>query len=442
MGTVRMGVCIAGAAALAASACGSGVTVKRVAGDDRTTEGIRFYRPWPNLVVTKEFPVTASACFVSGTLAANGQYIELDPEILKFINGGVLPPGAVADGGAAQLSVGALGSSPALEAGTKTLHSAGGSGAKDGGAGEGGGSSSGSGGDDGGGSAAPSADASTSVSIVAGTGTQPISLSDSLSLLYLPDESQDYVIQFSGSTQDAKLTLTSGWLLEGLNVQSQNIVANLVQNVVTSVLPSLTKLIPGLQAGTTTLSEAAKAAAAPQPVVLKVHTVQYAVPGVYPMEHGKYTPPAAAKPPVSCDPKASAPSVVDLGVFKLQTRADVLLEVQSVGDGSGAAGADKAQNATATDSSCASAVGASFGTWAKGHGAGVSVVPHVLSASGGKVTIAVEFDAQSKPAQKAAALAELKKVTASVIDTDVCKFDDKGAINVCEYGKPTCKASP
>ena len=65
-------------ATIAATACSSGFIVKRVTSADQTTEGLRFYRPWPHLVVKSAFPVATSSCFVSGTLAANGQYVELD----------------------------------------------------------------------------------------------------------------------------------------------------------------------------------------------------------------------------------------------------------------------------------------------------------------------------------------------------------------------------
>lgn len=426
----RRNVCLVGAAGLATGAilaCGSGFTVKRVSSDDRATEGIRFYRPWPNLVVTKEFPVAMSACFVQGTLSANGQYIDMDPATLRFINGGAWPVSG--DGGVVQVPVAALQPDGTLQAGTKKLSSP-----------------SGDAGSDGGGKP-PAADAGTDVSVGPGEGTKPIVLSDSMSLLYLPDESQDYVIQFNGSAQDAKLTLTSGWMLEGLNVQTQNIVANIAQNVLTSVLPSLEKLIPALQAGTTNLGTAAKAATAPAPVVIKVHTVQYAIPGIYPEVHGAagLTPTAPDKAPIACDAKAVLPSVVQVGVFKLQTRADVLLEIQSVG-GTSTAGAASGGGTKSSDGneSCASAVGDHFTTWAAGHGGGVAITPQVLSASGGKLTIAIQFGTGVTAAQKTKALKALGEVAPSVVSIPSvadCSFA-QGAITVCDASQSSCKASP
>jgi hypothetical protein len=405
-------------------ACSAGFTVKRVSTDDRTTEGIRFYRPWPNLVVTKEFPIATSACFVNATLAANGQYLSMDADTLKLLDGAAVAP-AAANGGLGRLPVAAVGVGGSLQAGTKSLKSSGDAGAEEGGA-SGGGSGS-------------SAEAGTNVSIASGTGTQPIALSDSLSLVYLPDESQDYVIQFSGSTQDAKLTLTSGWMLEGLNVQSQNIVANLIQNVVTSVLPSLEKLIPGLQAGTTTLNNAAKSATAPQPVAIKVHVVQYALPGVYPMGRGAYNPTPMSKTPVACDAKASLPSVVDVGMFKVQTRAEVLLEVQSVG-GTSSSSSASGGTTPSDDTACLSAVNSPFSAWAPGHGAGPSITPELLSVSGGKLLIGVKFGASVTATQKTAALASLK-VPANVVSSSACSFT-QGNITVCDEAQASCKAAP
>jgi hypothetical protein len=406
-------------------ACGSGFTVKRVHSDDQTTEGIRFYRPWPNLVVTKEFPIATSACFVNATLTANGQYLVMDADTLKLLDGAAVPV-AAAGGGVAQLPVTALGAGGALQAGNKSIKSASDAGAE------------------GGTTPASSADAGTNVSITSGTGTQPIALSDSLSVLYLPDSTENYAIQFSGSTQDAKLTLTSGWMLEGLNVQSQNVVANLIQNVVTTVLPSLEKLIPGLQAGTTTLTNAAKNATAPQPVVIKVHVVQYAVPGVYPMGKGAYNPTATSKTPVACDAKAGLPSVVDVGIFKVQTRAEVLLEVQSVGGTSSSSSANggAATPSDGDDTSCLSGVQSQFAAWAGGHSGGVAVTPQVLSVSGGKLVIGITFGASVTAAQKATALNALKVLPASVVSSNVCSFN-QSAITVCDQAQATtCKASP
>ena len=430
----RWSICVVATAALgggAILACGPGFTVKPVASDDRVTEGIRFYRPWPHLVVKQEFPVATSACFVSGTLAANGQYVEVDSTTLRFLNGGAWPAASSSEGGLAQLPVGALVSSSSLQAGKATVQPSGSGGSgKDGGA---------EGGSDGGGGAG--ADSGTAVSITSGTGTQPISLSDSLSLVYLPNEKESYVIQFTGSTQDAKLTLTSGWMLEGLNVQSQNVVANIVQNVLTSVLPSVEKLIPALQGGTTTLTTAAKTAAAPTPIVIKVHTVQYAVPGVYPAVHGTPSVTAESKAPVACDPKATLPTEVDVGIFKLQTRNEILLEVQSVGGTAAAGGGASSTPTTPSEESCASEVNNQFSPWASGHAPGVQITPQVQSVSSGKVVIAVTFGGNVTAATKASTLKTLGQVPLSVIQSSACS-PNPSSVTVCEQGQGACKGSP
>jgi hypothetical protein len=467
--------CVGTVSLAAVAACG-GVTITKIPwrgdysswSDDKQKEidsiqGTRYYLPWPSLVVTKEFPVASSTCFVSGTLSADGKYIDLDDAVLKFLNGG--GPQAFAarvateslGGQAAQLqaSIGSLGparsattgggGAPSEDGGTKKDDGGGG---KDGGAaGDGGGFET-----DGGGGA-------SSVSSTAGNGTQPIMLSEFLSIEYLPDERQQYAIKTSGTIQDMKLQLTSGWMLESLNSHVDNsAVIKLLEDTIGSVLPTVEKLIPGLQAQVTNLAPTG----APTVVTIKVHTINYAVPSAYRKlrpEDSRALPGAISLTPavkagdvVACSPDRELPSYYPIGAmpngvdFLLQTRGERYLEVATVAKPAvgGAAGdsSDAGGGPSVGVGICPGVAVKQFTAWAKKQTPPIdtnATPPKVLSAvAGGKVVLALQFPKTGMTAaQQKAILDQAKKVKGSDLSSGPCTFPNNQIV-VCAYGQAGC----
>jgi len=416
-------------------------------------EGTRYYLPWPSLAVTKEFPVGSSACFVTATLTADGKYLDLDDATLKFLNsGGTQPfPAHTPTQGLAQQGSSIAPQSTQLQANTGSVSADGGSGSgKDGGSTEAGAFET----DGGGGSA--------SASSTAGNGTQPIILSSNLSIEYLPDERQQYAVQTHGAIQDMKMQLTNGWMLESPNYHVDNSAAlKLIEDTVGQVLPTIEKLIPGLQAQTGTIAAATSAAAgAPVTVTVKVHTIVYAVPGSYRrlrVEDQKNVASFALSPAVKsgdvgpCSPDREAPSFYPVGApgavdFLLQTRTERLLEVASVASTvDGGAGGGGGTGSEPAKPPCAGIAHDQFVAWAKTQAPPIdttTILPTVISATpGGKVIIALQFPKSGMTAVKQTeVLAQAKKVKGSDLSASTCAFPN-GQVVVCAAGQGDCKAA-
>jgi hypothetical protein len=434
----------------AAAACG-GFTVTKVPSDKtkaEETKGIRYYMPWPYLAVTKEFPVDTATCFVTGTIVSNGQYINLDPTTTKFLNEGGPQP--------AQIPTASLTTQGAqLQAGMERLNKAGatpGGGKKGGGGGDGGtgdtdgGSKEGGADDNKDGGGIEGGGGSSDVSITGGTGTQPIQLSDSLSMVYLPNEQEQYAVELSGASQSAQIQLTGGWMAEAFNVKIDNTeVFKLVESAVNAVVPTIVKLIPGLQAGVTSLESGGASAV---PVTVKVHTVRYAVPGLYPLLHANELSAAiqaegtkrAADSYKPCDPSLQQSTSVRIGAFVLQTRGERYLEVAAVASTTGGGAADgKAPPKDTPNTDCVTTAKSQLIDWAAQKlkppiDLTGDVQAHVLSATNGdNVKIAIEFKAGAK---KGDALNRLGRVKGSDLSGGSCSFKD--AVTVCELGKAGC----
>lgn len=449
--------CVAGVSMATVAACG-GITITKIPWkgdysaaywtDEKQKEvdsiqGTRYYLPWPSLVVTKEFPVATSACFISGTLSADGKYIDLDDATLKFLNAG----GALAF--SARLSTESLApQAEQLQANTGSLRRAKPAATpRDGGATK-----------DGGGFETDGGGGSASASSTGGNGTEPIVLSEFLSIEYMPDERQQYAVKTSGTIQDMKMQLTNGWMLESTNYHVDNsAVIKLIEDTVGTALPAIEKLIPGLQAEVAKLQPSA---AAPTVVTIKAHTISYAVPGTYRRlrpEEAKtlaasisLTPTVKPGDVVACSPDRELPSYYPVGAtpggvdFLLQTRSERFLEVQTVAkaamggeDGDDSGGPARLSLAA----TCPGVAVAQFKTWAKKQNPPIDTnasPPKVLSAvAGGKVVVAIQFPKTETAAQQTAILNQAKTIRGSDLSSGPCNFPT-GQIVVCAYGQPGC----
>jgi hypothetical protein len=418
------------------AACG-GLTVTKVPMDPAKAEkltGIRYYLPWPYLVVTKEFPVDAATCFVTGALAANGRDVLLDDATERFLNQGGAMPNPL---NAPHLSL--HGSS--LDLGG--VRAGDDSGAKKGGTDAGENTSEG-------GVAQGGAD-SSEVLVTGGSGTQPIKLSDALSVVYLLNETEQYAIEANSTlfgTQSVSIQLTNGWMAEGFNVKVDNSeTTKFFEGIVNAVLPALEKVI-GLQSAEVNLGPTD----APKQVTVRVHTIGYAVPGVYPLLHSqelaaqiKAEPAPSQTTNAPCDPALQRPSSKRIGAFVLNTRSDRVLELvpSPSADNTTSAASPNLPRIAATD--CATVAAAKLVAWANSRNIklGGPTQPHVqgLGFHNGNVTLAIDFwgaiDFWAAPANKQLLLARLAHPPLAVLQTPQCQYTN---VKVCEAHTSGCNA--
>jgi len=434
--------------------CG-GLTVTKVPSDQEKAErltGIRYYLPWPYLAVTKEFPVDVATCFVHGTLTADGKYVDVDDNTLRFLDEGggsavQLPEGSISlrGGGTAtqpqQARIGlqaAATKTTGVDSGTdappKQKAAAGGTKNPDGGTG---------------------GTVSSEVSVAGGTGTQPIRLSDSLSIVYLPNDAEQYIVEGKRvlfGSQTMQMQLTSGWMAEGFNVKVDNTeVLKFIESTVNNVLPALEKVI-GLQGAAVPPARSG----APQQVVIRVHTVRYAVPGLYPLLHSgelakqvaaESTPADPTRPYTPCDPMLQKANTKRIGSFVLQTRGDRFLELTAADSAATrtASATPASPPAIVKPSDCGAMAASNLATWAatKGTSLNGSGQPKVssLGVEDGNVTLAIEFSSTDTRAHKSAVLARLKTVKSADLQSPSCQYNE-GGVKVCELNTAGCRAAP
>ncbi len=172
--------------------------------------------------------------------------------------------------------------------------------------------------------------------------TKPvIDINDYFKLLYLPDFQEQYAIKANAnlSTSEVALSLENGWLMENFASKIDNrAIANffflqfgetldLVRDIIridkqllAPILPSSTAEdpnSPSLQSSSNDLPSNLEILELPEvPVLLKVHTIIYAVPGVYPILKPK---------------ELTGGYGVNKSVVQFDQRNDVIIELISVG---------------------------------------------------------------------------------------------------------------
>lgn len=338
-------------------------------------QGFRYYLPRPYIVVKREFAWTSKSIVVPGAVSLDGKYILLDPKTLAAAGVNALPDlafplategGSVApahgaganpaQGGEATPAPGAEGSAlqgnVVKDAGPDAP--AGDGGARDGGH-DGGGEGGGNGASDGGGGAAAS-DAASSFAILGSSTDHTVTLSDYMDLLYGPDFDEQYAVKPSGgvSKEDFVMQLGNGWMAESINAHIDNTaIGSFVMDQIGKTLDlarTFTKLIPGV--GTALQGAVVTTGAQPtaQKALVKITTVDFVVPGVYPI----YKP----RELMECVARAqNASGACSLGTpgwgdnVRFHTRADVVIELvgtsPATGGGSAAsAGGSSANSAT------------------------------------------------------------------------------------------------
>ncbi|HVW25702.1 MAG TPA: hypothetical protein VHC69_10045 [Polyangiaceae bacterium] len=300
-------------------------------GDD--VEGFRYYLPRPYIAVTSEFPYASSDAYVSGTVVGN--YLQLDQATLQRLK-------LDADGDVpTNLPVSSL-----LHAESKSRLTAEDSNGGKGGGGKGvgggkgtGGSATGAGGTGGGGADTSTGGkdgksggkdtspgdggvggASPSLAQASGVSNGLVVIPNSpFDIVYLPDFEQQYAIEPGAgmSVNELKLTLGNGWMLESLDAKIDNsAIGNFLMSQAGKTL-DLLRSMGGLAAGLPTTGLQAEVQG--ESVLVRVRTILYATPGIYPVLKPREL--------------ASCAASLCAGVVKFNTRKERFFEVVQLGGG-------------------------------------------------------------------------------------------------------------
>ncbi|HEY1694685.1 MAG TPA: hypothetical protein VGG39_21085 [Polyangiaceae bacterium] len=391
----RKAACVWGLTGIAAAiACGASIDTKKVPSrtqysgwtDERQKEadeiqGFRYYLPRPYIVVKREFPWTTKSIVVPGAVSADGKYILLDPKTLAAAGLNALPDATypVFANGAALPVLGGSGSAPQGNAARLQgdVTDAGGDAAPSGQDAGGDGASTGTGseagteaGAAGSGSDSGMGDAGSSFTISGSSTDHTVKLSDYMDLLYGPDFDEQYAVKPSGgiTKEDFAMKLGNGWMAETVNASIDNTaIGSFVFDQLGKtfdLVRSAAKAIPGV--GSVLQGEVLTADAGQpsgQKALVKITTIDYVVPGVYPIYKPRELMECVARSQNAAATAAGSPacnsgSPLWGDVLRFHTRTDVVLQLVTTApptnDASGQSAAStegSVQNSASTNNS-------------------------------------------------------------------------------------------